>query len=252
MQQVSTGAQVPDSTAATATGDAANRVARWRDAIRVSPALAALDAFNIRLAQGLVPPVGRAFVTSLYAFNRGTPAGIAQLAGRWGDHLALTDPLHAHRHAARVLASAVDEFGLTGSRPHVELFVSFAARWGLSAEAVFDRKSAVPAARALGDRVEAWYRTAPLTTALAVHFVSEETSTAEFRAWGAIFPDEEYARVHAALEPGHSSDAADSLAHHLAAHPEEVPAAEAAIAPYLELYRTMFDQLSAVAASHSS
>lgn len=249
MQQAAT-AQIPTGNATIAAGDAARVVAGWRHTIQASPALAALDAFNAPLTQGLAPPVARTLVSSLYAFNRGTPAGIAQLAGRWGDHLALTDPLHAHRHAARILASAVDEFGLTGSRPHVELFVSFAARWGLSAEAVFDREWAVPAARALGDRVEAWYRTAPLTTALAVHFVSEETSTAEFRAWGAIFPDEEYTRVHAVLEPGHSSDAGACLTHHLALHPEEVPAAEAAIASYLERYRAMFDELSAVAAAH--
>jgi len=221
-------------------------VARWRAAISDSPAVAALHGFNTRLAAGLTPPLARAFTASLYAFNQGTPSGIAQLAGRWGDHLALTDPLHAHRFAARVLASAVDEHGLTGSHPHVELFAAFAARWDVAPAAIFDRAVAVPSARALGDLVAAAYRTAPLPTALTVHFVSEETSTAEFAAWGRIFPDEDYARVHAVLEPGHSTDAGDALAHHLALHPAEIPLAEAAIAPYLDLYRAMWAELCAL------
>lgn len=227
---------------------AARLVVQWRAAVATSPALAALDAFNARLAQGLSPSLARAFAASLYAFNHGTPSGIAQLAGRWGDHLALTDPLHAHRHAARVLASAVDEHGLTGSQPHVELFAAFAARWDVAPATLLDRTLAVPAARTLGDHVAAAYRNAPLTTALTVHFVSEETSTAEFAAWGRIFPEEEYTRVHAILEPGHSTDAGDALAHHLAAHPDEVPLAEAAIAPYLDLYRAMWDELAALGA----
>lgn len=230
------------------TADPGALVLRWRAAIADSPAVAALQAFNTRLGAGLPPALARAFCASLYAFNHGTPSGIAQLAGRWADHLARTDPLHAHRHAARVLASAVDEHGLTGSQPHVELFAAFAARWGIAPATLFDRAFAVPSAYALGDLVAAAYRTAPLGTALAVHFVSEETSTAEFAAWGRIFPDEDYARVHAVLEPGHSTDAGDALAHHLALHPAEVPLAEAAIAPYLDLYRAMWDELSALGA----
>lgn len=244
MQYAAPPAPLPDTRAA----NPARLVAQWRADIAASPAVAALAAFNARLAAGLQPPLARAFIASLYAFNRGTPSGIAQLAGRWGDHLALTDPLHAHRHAARVLASAVDEHGLTGSHPHVELFAAFAARWDVAPATIFDGAFAVPSARALGDLVAAAYRTAPLATALAVHFVSEETSTAEFAAWGRIFPDEDYARVHAVLEPGHSTDAGEALAHHLALHPAEIPLAEGAIAPYLDLYRAMWDELSALGA----
>lgn len=221
-------------------------VTSWRAAIAESPAIAALDAFNARLEAGLSPEVARAFAASLYAFNRGTPAGIAQLAGRWADHLAETDPLHAHGHAAHILAAAVDEYGLTGTRPHVELFASFAGRWGIAPGGIFERGLAVPAAGELGDKVFDWYRVAPIGTALAVHFVSEETSTAEFAAWGRIFPDEEYARVHAVLEPGHSTDAGSCLAKHLAAHPEAEAEAERVIGAYLGLYEAMFAQLLAL------
>jgi len=223
-----------------------DRVATWRAEIARSPAIAALTAFNRRLEAGLAPAVARAFVASLYAFNRGTPSGIAQLAGRWADHLALTDPLRAHGHAARILESAVDEHGLTGTRPHVELFAAFAGRWDIPPDGILARERAVPASRALGDHVYDWYRTAPLGTALAVHFVSEETSTAEFAAWGRIFPEDEYTRVHAVLEPGHSTAAGDALALHLAAHPEDEAPAEAVIAEYLAHYRAMFDELGAL------
>jgi hypothetical protein len=221
-------------------------VASWREAIANSDAIAALNLFNNKLSSGLDEPVARAFIASLFAFNRGTPAGIAQLAGRWADDIATRDPLHAHRYAARMLEAAVDEFGLAHTDPHVELFAAFAGRWGITPAGVFDRTLAVPASRTLGDKVFDWYRTAPLTTAMAIHFVSEETSTAEFTAWGRIFPDEPYAKVHAVLEPGHSTDAGDCLALHLAAHPDGVDEAQAAIAPYLDLYRAMFEELDAI------
>ena len=227
-------------------------VAAWRSAIRAHPGLAALRAFNARLASGepLAPAAARAFIASLYVFNRSTPAGIAQLAGRWADALILAHPFDAHAIAASVLDSAVDEFGLAGTRPHVQLFRDFGAHWDLAPSAILDPAHAVPAARELGARVEAWYRTAPLTEALAIHFVSEETSAEEFAGWYPIFPDSEYTRVHALLEPGHSSDAGAALARHLAEQ-TDAGAHEAvvtgAIETYLALYRAMFEQIMASA-----
>ncbi len=232
-------------------------VRAWRAELSRHPGLAALREHS-RLMSGsgghgqpFGPSAGglaqaRAFVCSLYAFNRATPAGIAQLAGRWADALARTDPFGAHRVAARVLASAVDEFGLAGTRPHLELFMEFGARWGIAPEVIVDRAWAVPSARDLGDRVEEWYRTAPLTVSLTVHFVSEETSAEEFAVWYPIFPDAEYTRVHAELEPGHSSDAMHALGRHLGDHPEEIAVAFAAIEPYLSRYRGMWDELLAL------
>ncbi|MFO0751301.1 MAG: thioesterase family protein [Myxococcota bacterium] len=231
-------------------------VLRWRDEILAHPALGALRAFNQRLSQlgpALPPRAAHAFMASLYAFNRGTPAGIAFLAARWADALAVSDPFGAHATAATILAAAVDEFGLAGTRAHVELFAAFGARWGVTREMILDAAHAVPAARELGRNVEAWYRTAPLTESMAVHFVSEETSAEEFAAWYRLFPDAEYTRVHAQLEPGHSSEAGQALARHLehqVAHGAD-PAAEAAVAhrmlaPYLALYGAMFEELLAL------
>ncbi|MCC6621641.1 MAG: iron-containing redox enzyme family protein [Deltaproteobacteria bacterium] len=221
-------------------------VRAWREEIRAHPALAALGAFNARMGEaGLGPAAARAFIASLYAFNRATPAGITHLAARWADALQKSDPQNAHRIASHILAAAVDELGLAGTRPHVELFLDFGARWGVTPAEAFDAESAVPSARALGDEVDAWYRTAPLTESLAIHFVSEETSAEEFAAWYRLFPDAEYTRVHAQLEPGHSDDAGACLARHLAAHPGEAAAAHAVIGPYLALYGAMWAELAA-------
>lgn len=221
-------------------------VASLRAEVEAHPGVAGLRAFGRHVAaHGLAPALARAFIASLYYFNRATPAGIAGLAARWADALAVVDPFTAPVHAALVLEAAVDELGLAGTRPHVVIFADFGAALGVSRAELLDPNNAVPAALDIGERVERWYRAAPINEALAVHFVSEETSNAEFADWLPRWPDAEYVRIHAQLEPGHSHHAGDALAFHLALHPEDADLARATVLDYLARYDAMWRELLA-------
>jgi hypothetical protein len=233
----------------------ADEIFEW---CRRHPALTALRAFNRNFASR---PLSRSelllFLASMAAFNRHTIGGIAILAGRLSDQVLPLLPKNGHEIGAYVLDAAVDEYGLRETVTHVELARNFAQHLGLSSAEIEWRDNACSAAIELGDALFTCYRDKPVAFSLGVHTASEITSLDEFVPWHDIFlkfseygfsrelPEFEYMRAHYVHEPDHMNKARLCIRRYLDILPQYGQSMREGARIYLDLYRRMFDQLSA-------
>lgn len=222
-------------------------------------ALVALRIFNRNFASR---PLSRSelllFLASMAAFNRHTIGGIAILAGRLSDQVLPLLPKNGHEIGAYVLDAAVDEYGLRETVTHVELARDFARHLGLSLADVEWRDNACSAAIELGDALFTCYRDKPVAFSLGVHTASEITSLDEFVPWHDIFlkfpeyafsrelPEFEYMRAHYVHEPNHINKARLCVRRYLDVLPQHGNLVREGARTYLDLYRRMFEQLSAL------
>jgi hypothetical protein len=197
------------------------------------------------------------FLASMATFNRHTIGGIAILAGRLSDQILPLLPKVGHEIGAHVLDAAVDEYGLRETMTHVELARNFAEYLGIATEEIEARENACSTAVELGDALFSWYRERPVAFALGVHTASEVTSVEEFVPWHDIFlkfpqygfsrdvPQFAYMRAHYVHEPDHIDSAKRCVSRYLDVLPEEHGRLRDGARAYLNLYRTMFQQLDA-------
>ena len=101
------------------------------------------------------------FFADMTAFNRYITPGISALASRLADELFEIAPYQAHGVASHILDASIDEYGLSGTKPHNVLLLEFGLFFGLTAEEINTRENAVPAATEMGEKMRQWYREAP-------------------------------------------------------------------------------------------
>ena len=220
------------------------------------PGMAALHRVNGLIAGGRVDRDGlKVFFASMAAFVEHITPGIPALASRLADSLLPFTPLRAHRIAARVLDASIDEFGLSGTKPHTELLLDFAAHFGFDETAVRDPAATVPAA-ALGERLFSWYRHAPVPFALGMHAASEATGHAEAHGFNAAFlacpayglrsdlPAFAYVATHVENEDDHSHDVVACLDEYLTLLPTARAEVERGCVTFMLLYQALFEQMA--------
>ena len=197
------------------------------------------------------------FFASMTAFVRYITPGIPALAVRLSDELYPVVPYRAHGIAAHILDASMDEYGLTGTKPHAELLRDFALHFELTEDEIMAPENAVPAANELGDRLGAWYRKAPVAFGLGVHTASEVTGYEEAYGFHRAFltppkygitPDLEaftYVKTHVENEGDHSTDVVLCLDEYIALQPEKLDEIVAGNDTYMVLYDRMFREMSA-------
>ena len=196
------------------------------------------------------------FFASMTAFVRYITPGIPALAVRLSDELYPLVPYRAHGIAAHILDASMDEYGLTGTKPHAELLRDFALYFELTEEEIMAPENAVPAANELGDRLREWYRSAPVAFGLGVHTASEVTGYEEAYGFHQAFlhppkygltQDLEaftYVKTHVENEGDHSTDVVRCLDNYLALQPEKMEEIIAGNDTYMVLYDHMFREMS--------
>jgi hypothetical protein len=227
------------------------------EAAAEDPGSAALQTFLDRLAAREVGRAGLlAFFASMTAFVRHITPGIPSLAARLSDALLPIAPYRAHGIAAHVLGAAIDEYGFSGTKPHAELLRDFAAYFGLTEAEIEDPRRAVPAANGLGAALFAWYRQAPVPTALGVHAASEVTGYQEAQGFHRAFltppkyglsaatPAFAYVMAHLDKEADHSRDTVIVLDHYLALCPGDRAEIDAGASAFMAHYQRLFEELT--------
>lgn len=137
---------------------------------RAHPGVAALHRYQDQLATRELPRAKiRSFFADMTAFNRYITPGIPALASRLADELFELRPYEAHGVASHILDASIDEYGLSGTKPHNVLLLEFGQYFGLTAEEINAPENAVPAAKEMGEKMRKWYREAPVDFALGVH-----------------------------------------------------------------------------------
>ena len=196
------------------------------------------------------------FFASMTAFVRYITPGIPALAVRLSDELYPLVPYRCHGIAAHILDASMDEYGLTGTKPHAELLRDFALYFELTEEEIMAPGNAVPAANELGDRLREWYRNAPVAFGLGVHTASEVTGYEEAYGFHHAFltppkygltEDLEaftYVKTHVENEGDHSADVVRCLDDYLTLQPEKMEEIIAGNDTYMVLYDRMFREMS--------
>jgi len=221
------------------------------------PGMTALRRVNRLISAGRVESDGlKVFFASMGAFVEHITPGIPALASRLADSLLPFTPFRAHRIAARILDASIDEFGLSGSKPHSELLYDFAAHFGFREADVRDPAAIVPAAAELGERLFSWYRHAPIPFALGMHTASEATGHAEAQGFHAAFlagpsyglardlPAFAYVATHVENEDDHSRDVVVCLDEYLDLLPPARSEVERGCLSFMRLYQALFEQMA--------
>ena len=196
------------------------------------------------------------FFASMTAFVRYITPGIPALAVRLSDELYPIVPYRCHGIAAHILDASMDEYGLSGTKPHAELLRDFALYFDLSEEEIAAPENAVPTANELGDRLFEWYRSAPVAFALGIHTASEVTGYEEAYGFHHAFlnppkygltQDLEaftYVKTHVENEGDHSTDVVHCLNDYLALMPDKMREIIAGNDTYMVLYDRMFREMT--------
>ncbi len=216
-----------------------------------------LHRFNANLAVGELPKEKlKIFFASMTAFVRHITPGIPALASRLTDELYEELPYRAHGIAAHILDAAIDEYGLSGTKPHAELLRDFALHFDLPEADLNAPGNAGPSSRMLGQKMFEWYRTAPVDYALGMHTASEVTGYQEaFGFYDAFLtppkygltkdtPAFTYVATHVENEGDHSSDVVICLDAYLEVKPASHDRILQGCRAYMALYETMFDEMN--------
>lgn len=188
-----------------------------------------LEEFGRKLVERPMEREGlKIFLASTSTFFKEIPGGILALALRVTDDWMTRDRFNAVGMGARVLLSAVDEYGLHEphkgyQKTHHELFVDMTHMWGLSTSDLLDPKYVIPESIELAAVTRDFYRSRHLGEGLGFHFASEKTSDREFQLcmrgfthfWtsyalkSASDPTLNFYHIHTLVEPMHGSTSAD-------------------------------------------
>ncbi len=196
------------------------------------------------------------FFASMTSFVRYITPGIPALAVRLSDELHPLVPYRCHGIAAHILDASIDEYGLSGTKPHAELLRDFALYFDLNEREISDPENAVPTANELGDKLFDWYRSSPVAFALGIHTASEVTGYEEAYGFHHAFLSppkygltEEteafaYVRTHVENEGDHSTDVVHCLDHYLQLLPDKKSEVLEGNDSYMALYDRMFLEMT--------
>lgn len=111
----------------------------------------------------------------------------------------------------QVLSNVADEFGMNGTKPHSEIFLSFLRQIGISQDDI-DSYKPLPSTEALNKGIHALYIQPPFVKALGALFAEETQSAAMVEKYDAGLANQGYSRtvrsfwlMHIQAEVGHSN-----------------------------------------------
>ena len=125
------------------------------------------------------------FLASTGCFFKEIPGGILALALRVSDDWMDDDHFDAVENGAKILYSAVDEYGIDTNlqiftRTHHQLFLDMCKRMGISKAELFDKSNIINEAWPLAKLTHDYYRTGSVARGVGFHYSSERSSDREF------------------------------------------------------------------------
>lgn len=163
-------------------------------------------------ARRLTPDQERNLYLETYYYFRHVPFYICSMCTLTRDEAVMR----------QILSNVSDEFGLSGTRPHSEIFRDFLARLGVGPADV-EAHRCLPSTDALNRGIQALYTTPPFAKALGALFAEETQSAAMVE------------KYHAGLEhQGHGEDARYFWLLHIRAEVGHSNAVYNCIFPYLQ------------------
>jgi hypothetical protein len=232
-------------------------------AIRAHSAWRELEAFGANLHARPISREGLLqFLASTSVTFREAPQSILHFAVRVTDDWIPRDRYRAQSIAAKILYSAVDEYGLHEAHKgfaatHSEVFLEMARRWGFSERELLDPSNSSPEAFALTDAITDYYRNRSVPEAAGFHVALERLSDREFqlcwlgfrqhwKAYELESPDDptlEFYGMHTEQEPMHGTTGLDVVTEYATDQAQE-ERIYAGAAGFMEPYERFFADMN--------
>ena len=146
----------------------------------------------------------------------------------------------------QVLANVADEFGMSGTKPHSEIFLEFMENIGITRESIAGYRC-LPTTTTLNKGIEALYRNPPFTKALGALFAEETQSAAMVEKYNAGLDHNghdasvrNFWTMHIQAEVGHSNAVFNCMAPYLRTE-EDRRLFEEGVEDYMQLLEAYWD-----------